>query len=176
MMLRPKPSCSFAFCGTMGVMCGRYVSVKSSSDLVTLYGASALSADEIADGGVALPSFNVAPTQTGNPSRANRRSTSTLSSMRPCPSPASTNGGVGPTRPQTTRTDPRHAPRDRVSAWLDPTLTDPAEVARLLADLPPAQLEARAVSARVGNVGNDSADLIEASSTPPPQPLELAYT
>ncbi len=44
-------------------MCGRYVSVASRSDLVTVFGVSEPSSVEILDQGVTLPSWNVAPTQ-----------------------------------------------------------------------------------------------------------------
>ena len=47
----------------MDAMCARYVSVKSHRDLVTLFGVSELSAAELDERGVALPSYNVAPTQ-----------------------------------------------------------------------------------------------------------------
>ena len=66
-------------------------------------------------------------------------------------------------------------PRDRVSAWLDPTITDADEVAQLLAGLAPAELDAQPVAPAVGNVRNDSSDQIAPLPAAPSQPFELVY-
>lgn len=52
--------------------------------------------------------------------------------------------------------DPEDTPR-----WLDPLVTDPSLVEDLMAPCPPEWLEAHMVSKAVGNVRNDSPELIE---------------
>ena len=259
-------------------MCGRYVSIKSHSDLVTLFGVSELSAAELNERGVALPSYNVAPTQqvaividqrdkaTGAIARAaaaarwglvpswarqikgtpliNARveSAATKASFRkafaarrcvfpalgyyewnafdegqdrprkqayylhPISDTASSFAGLYEwwRRPDATDNDPDRwllsatiltttatdlacpdgdvhdrtpvmLPSDRVAAWLEPDLTDPAEVGHLLTGLAPPTLEARPVTPAVGNVGNDNPDLIEALPAAAAPPLDLAY-
>lgn len=52
-------------------------------------------------------------------------------------------------------------PPDLVSAWLDPTMTDPTTVRDLLAQIPPPVLDAYEVSTEVNSPNNNGAQLIE---------------
>lgn len=52
-------------------------------------------------------------------------------------------------------------PRDRFSEWLDPDLTDKADVQHLLDSLPEPALVPRVVSTRVNSVRNNGPELIE---------------
>jgi len=52
-------------------------------------------------------------------------------------------------------------PRDRFGEWLDPDLTDKAEVQHLLDSLPDPVLTPRIVSDRVNSVRNNGPELIE---------------
>jgi putative SOS response-associated peptidase YedK len=45
--------------------------------------------------------------------------------------------------------------------WLDPEVTDPMQVERLLVPYPSAEMEAHPVSRKVGNTRNNGPDLIE---------------
>lgn len=51
--------------------------------------------------------------------------------------------------------------REAYDAWLDPRITDPAEVRQLLIPAAPGKLDAYPVSTRVNNVRNNGPDLIE---------------
>ncbi len=55
-------------------------------------------------------------------------------------------------------------PRDEAE-WLDPDVTDPAQVERLLVPYPADEMEAYPVSRKVGNTRNDGPDLIEPIGT-----------
>lgn len=57
-------------------------------------------------------------------------------------------------------------PPDVLDDWLDPTVTDPADVRELVAAMPEPRLVPRPVSSAVGNVRNDGPELIN--------PVELA--
>ena len=65
-------------------------------------------------------------------------------------------------------------PSDRWDDWLDPGLTDPAEVRALLAPPPPGRLEVRPVSAAVGNFRNNGPELI-APSAPEPESADTLF-
>lgn len=55
---------------------------------------------------------------------------------------------------------PLAIPDERIDAWLDPALQDPAKIAKVLAGVQPPLLGVQAVSTRVNKVGNDDPDLI----------------
>lgn len=55
---------------------------------------------------------------------------------------------------------PLLVPPDLLDAWLDPALTDPAEVRELVAAIPEPHLVPRAVGRAVGNVANNGPELI----------------
>jgi putative SOS response-associated peptidase YedK len=65
-------------------------------------------------------------------------------------------------------------PRDRVDAWLDPNITDPDEVYKLLAGIQLDSLEVRRVSIAVNNVRNNAAELLTPVGGEADRPLELA--
>lgn len=52
-------------------------------------------------------------------------------------------------------------PQDRFAEWLDPDLTDKADIQHLLASLPEPSLTPRIVSSRVNSVRNNGPELIE---------------
>jgi putative SOS response-associated peptidase YedK len=52
-------------------------------------------------------------------------------------------------------------PPEMQGAWLDPATTDPARVRALLAAVPEPQLTPREVGRAVGNVHNDTPDLLD---------------
>ena len=61
---------------------------------------------------------------------------------------------------------PLALPRDRWDAWLDPTLTDAAQVRALLAPPPPGTLRAYPVSTEVSNVRNNGPELLKELPAP----------
>lgn len=65
-------------------------------------------------------------------------------------------------------------PSERMDAWLDPTLTDPAKVQALLTGIEAVSLEVRPVSTEVNKVGNDRPDLIDPIGQHADRPLNLA--
>jgi putative SOS response-associated peptidase YedK len=67
-------------------------------------------------------------------------------------------------------------PRDRVDAWLDPTLTDPDKIHQLLAGLQVTGLRSRPVSTAVNRVGHDGRQLIEPLPDTADQPIDLSLT
>ena len=54
-------------------------------------------------------------------------------------------------------------PPDRFAEWLDPDLTDKADIQHLLGSLPEPTLTPRIVSSRVNSVRNNGAELVEAA-------------
>jgi putative SOS response-associated peptidase YedK len=67
-------------------------------------------------------------------------------------------------------------PLDRVDAWLDPTLTDPDKIHRLLAGLQVTGLQSRPVSTEVNRVGHDGPQLIDPLPDTADQPIDLSLT
>ncbi|PZS25887.1 MAG: DUF159 family protein [Pseudonocardiales bacterium] len=65
-------------------------------------------------------------------------------------------------------------PSERIDAWLDPTLTDPARIQTLLTGIESVPLEVRPVSTEVNKVGNDRPDLIDPIDEHADRPLNLA--
>jgi putative SOS response-associated peptidase YedK len=59
--------------------------------------------------------------------------------------------------------------RDRYSSWLDPTLSDPADLRPLLVPAAPGRLEAYPVSTEVNSVRNNGAQLLDPLPTEPPE-------
>jgi putative SOS response-associated peptidase YedK len=50
---------------------------------------------------------------------------------------------------------------ERYAAWLDPTLSEPEDLKRLLVPAAPGRLEAYPVSTQVNNVRNNGPELLE---------------
>jgi putative SOS response-associated peptidase YedK len=67
-------------------------------------------------------------------------------------------------------------PPDRIDAWLDPALTDPEKVARVLAGLQVTGLRSRPVSTQVNRVGHDGPELVDPLPEAPEQPIDLTLT
>jgi putative SOS response-associated peptidase YedK len=67
-------------------------------------------------------------------------------------------------------------PPDRVDAWLDPRLTDPEKVHRLLAGLRVTGLQSRPVSTQVNRVGHDGPQLVDPLPDAAEQPIDLELT
>jgi putative SOS response-associated peptidase YedK len=65
-------------------------------------------------------------------------------------------------------------PRDRVDAWLDPHLTDPAKIADVLQGVQAPPMEIRPVSREVNRVGPNGPQLIDPLPDEADQPLQLA--
>jgi putative SOS response-associated peptidase YedK len=59
--------------------------------------------------------------------------------------------------------------RDKYTAWLDPTVSDPEALSGLLVPAAPGRLEAYPVSTRVNNVRNNGPELVE--PLPPEEPV-----
>jgi len=60
--------------------------------------------------------------------------------------------------------------RERYAAWLDPTVSAPEELKKLLVPAAPGRLEAYPVSTAVNSVRNNGAELLEPLATEPPEP------
>jgi putative SOS response-associated peptidase YedK len=60
--------------------------------------------------------------------------------------------------------------KDRYSAWLDPTVSDPEDLLSLLVPAAPGRLEAYPVSTEVNSVKNNGPELLEPLATEPPDP------
>lgn len=60
--------------------------------------------------------------------------------------------------------------RDKYGAWLDPTVSDPEVLGRLLVPAAPGRLEAYPVSTLVNNVKNNGPELVEPLAAEPPLP------
>jgi putative SOS response-associated peptidase YedK len=61
---------------------------------------------------------------------------------------------------------------ERYGAWLDPTVSDPEELKRLLVPAAPGRLEAYPVSTAVNSVRNNGPELLDPLPTEPPPPAE----
>lgn len=60
--------------------------------------------------------------------------------------------------------------RDKYAAWLDPAVSDPAQLQGLLVPAAPGRLEAYPVSTQVNNVRNNGPELVEPLAVEPPSP------
>lgn len=67
-------------------------------------------------------------------------------------------------------------PRERVDAWLDPTMTDTDQAQQSLTGIDVAPLELRAVTQDINRVGNNRPDLIDPMPSSADQPLHLSLT
>jgi putative SOS response-associated peptidase YedK len=65
-------------------------------------------------------------------------------------------------------------PRDRVDAWLDPAITEPDQVRKLLTGVQLDPLEVRRVSTAVNKVSHNGPDLIDPVGDEADTPLQLA--
>jgi putative SOS response-associated peptidase YedK len=65
-------------------------------------------------------------------------------------------------------------PRDRVDAWLDPAITEPDRVRKLLTGVQLDPLEVRRVSTAVNKVSNNGPELVDPVGDEADRPLELA--
>jgi len=65
-------------------------------------------------------------------------------------------------------------PAERIDDWLDPAITDPAKIEKLIAGIQLDTLEVRPVSMTVNKVSNNGPDLIDALEAEADQPLQLA--
>ncbi|MEO6501737.1 MAG: SOS response-associated peptidase [Jatrophihabitantaceae bacterium] len=69
--------------------------------------------------------------------------------------------------------NPVLVPPELQAAWLDCSSDDPATARKILDQIPEARLEPYVVSPAVGNVGNDSPELIQPVELPQQEPLQL---
>lgn len=67
-------------------------------------------------------------------------------------------------------------PTDRIDAWLNPALTDPAEATKLLSGITIDPLEVRAVSTQVNKVSINKPELIQPLDDHGDEPLHLELT
>lgn len=79
-------------------------------------------------------------------------------------------GPAGDVHPRT----PLILPADRITAWLDPNLTDPEQVQKLLAGVSVEPLEVRPVGPAVNRVQNNGPELVHPLPEQADQPLLLA--
>lgn len=67
-------------------------------------------------------------------------------------------------------------PMDRVDAWLDPALTDPEKIQRVLAGLQITRLRSRPVRTEVNRVGHDGPQLTEPLPETAERSIDLTFT
>jgi len=65
-------------------------------------------------------------------------------------------------------------PSDRIEAWLDPTLTDPVTVRKLMTSIELDPLEVRAVSTDVNKASTNTPALIDPLPEARDRPLQLS--
>lgn len=80
---------------------------------------------------------------------------------------ASSVAGCGCCRVLNNSRSPVIIPKDRFAEWLDPDLTDKADVQHLLDSLPEPTLTPRIVSTRANSVRNNGPELIEPAEPAP---------